>query len=598
MDIIHLLPDSVANQIAAGEVVQRPASCLKELVENALDAGAQRIQIIVQDAGKTLLQVIDDGKGMSYMDARMAFERHATSKIAQASDLFSLHTMGFRGEALASIAAVAQVEMLTKRPEDEVGTMIEIDGSKVVQQEPVQAPNGTSIKVKNLFYNVPARRRFLKTDTTELRNLITDFTRIALVYPEIHFTFVSEGEILFDLPAVSYKQRIESLFGKSNKTNYVRQLVEAHTSTPLVEIQGFIGKPENASRNPQQFLFVNGRFMRHPYFNKAILTAYSGMLPPDRMPSYFLYFTVAPDAIDVNIHPTKTEIKFADEQPIWQIVQAMVREALGRYNLIPPLDFNREGAIDIPVMSAHNTAVAPPQMHINTAYNPFEGNRIHDYTPFLPTPAYPLPTQEMRDDNTAAPTAPALFETTDGEASCLYKDKYLLCPCQQGLMVIDSVRAYQKVLYETLSVKWQDKRGTMQPVLFPEVMDFEAADTQLLLDMMSDLNLIGFDIARLGPNSFSINAVPSQLEASAGAQVLMDILHTVREAAGTVQTQWKQMMVSTIARHIALRKKALTAVERKDLLTQLFALPDFALTPDGKRVYFLLTDDQIAQYFD
>lgn len=335
MDIIHLLPDSVANQIAAGEVIQRPASCLKELVENALDAGAGKIEVLVRDAGRTLLQVIDDGKGMSGTDARMAFERHATSKIREAADLYSLHTMGFRGEALASIAAVAQVELLTRRPEDEVGTLLEIAASQVVRQEPAQAPAGTSIKVKNLFYNLPARRRFLKTNATELRNIISDFQRIVLVYPDVQFTLVNDDEILFDLPPASLKQRIEAVFGKTLKKGFSNQLIDVHTKSPLVKISGYIGLPEAATKNAQQYFFVNGRFMKHPYFHKAVQTAYSGMLLPDHNPSYFLYFDIDPNAIDVNIHPTKTEIKFADEQLIWQVLLAALRESLGKFNVTP-----------------------------------------------------------------------------------------------------------------------------------------------------------------------------------------------------------------------------------------------------------------------
>ena len=322
MDIIHLLPDSVANQIAAGEVIQRPASCLKELVENSLDAEATRVQVIVRDAGRTLLQVIDNGIGMSEMDARLAFERHATSKIREAQDLFSLRTMGFRGEALASICAVAQVEMTTRRAEDETGTLIEIHGSDVVRQEVCACPVGTNIKVSNLFFNVPVRRKFLKTDQTELRNLLTEFYHIVLVYPKVSFTFVHNDEILLELPAGTEKQRIEAVFGNPKRNVYTSAFVDVSTETEMVSIHGFVVKPESATRKAEQYFFVNGRYMRHPYFQKAVMTAYSGMLASDYQPSFFLYFEIAPEAIDVNIHPTKTEIKFADEQAIFQILMA------------------------------------------------------------------------------------------------------------------------------------------------------------------------------------------------------------------------------------------------------------------------------------
>ena len=371
MDVIRLLPDSVANQIAAGEVIQRPASCLKELVENSLDAGAHSIRVLVRDAGKSLIQVIDDGLGMSVSDARMAFERHATSKISSAQDLFHLRTMGFRGEALPSICAVAQVKMTTRRASDEVGTLLEIAGTQVQKQEPCQCAVGTSIQVQNLFFNVPARRRFLKSDQTELRNLITTFQHIVLVYPDVAFTFVSDDEILYDLPVGSLKQRIEGVFGKSKSKLYTSQLLEIEQQTELVTIRGFVGKPESASKQAQQFLFVNGRFMRHPYFHKAVLQAYAGMLSAEMMPPYFIYFDISPELIDVNVHPTKTEIKFADEQSIFPILMATVRAALGKFNVVPSIDF-LGGNIEMPVSNdAMRASAKAPELHVTSGYNPF-----------------------------------------------------------------------------------------------------------------------------------------------------------------------------------------------------------------------------------
>ena len=385
MDIIHLLPDSVANQIAAGEVIQRPASCLKELVENSLDAGASRIQVVVRDAGRTLLQVVDNGKGMSETDVRMAFERHATSKIREAADLFALRTMGFRGEALASICAVAQVEVSTRRAEDEMGTRLEIAGSEVLYQEPCQCPEGTNIRVKNLFYNVPVRRKFLKTDQTELRNLLTDFYRIVLVYPQVQFTFVHNDEILSELPSGTEKQRIESVFGKGTGRQYTSNLVEIRTDTDLVSIHGFVAKPEATGKNAQQYFFVNGRYMRHPYFQKAVMTAYSGMLPGEYQPSFFIYFDINPQSIDVNIHHTKTEIKFADEQAIFQILLASVREALGKFSLAPTIDFNREGAIDMPLPDGSRPTSAPQRL-IDPNYNPFRVDKGLRNQPYSSNP--------------------------------------------------------------------------------------------------------------------------------------------------------------------------------------------------------------------
>ena len=369
MDLIHLLPDSVANQIAAGEVIQRPASCLKELVENSLDAGARRVQVIVRDAGRTMLQVIDDGSGMSEMDARLAFERHATSKIREAQDLFSLRTMGFRGEALASICAVAQVEMTTRRAEDETGTLIEIHGSDVIRQEVCSCPIGTNIKVSNLFFNVPVRRKFLKTDQTELRNLLTEFYHIVLVYPKVNFTFVHNDEILLELPSGTEKQRIEAVFGNSKRNVYTSSFVDINTETDIVNIHGFVIKPEEATKKAEQYFFVNGRYMRHPYFMKAVQTAYSGMLTGDYQPSFFIYFEINPEAIDVNIHPTKTEIKFADEQTIFQILMASVREALGKFSLAPTIDFENPDTLNMPLPATK--PVSQPQLTVDPTYNPF-----------------------------------------------------------------------------------------------------------------------------------------------------------------------------------------------------------------------------------
>lgn len=599
MDVIHLLPDNVANQIAAGEVIQRPASCLKELVENSLDAGAKNIQILIRDAGRTLLQVIDDGKGMSETDARMAFERHATSKIKDAHDLFSLHTMGFRGEALASIAAVAQVELLTRRDEDEMATFLEIEGSEVVRQELAHGAKGTSIKVKNLFFNVPARRRFLKTNTTELRNLITDFYRIALVYPQVHFLFVSDDEILFDLPGSSTKQRIEAIFGKSlKKKNYAEQLVELKTDTSIVSIAGFIGKPEAATKSPQQYFFVNGRFMKHPYFHKAIMTAYTGMLPQDYMPSYFVYFSVQADSIDVNIHPTKTEIKFAEEQPIWQILQAAVRESLGKFNLVPSLDFNREGEVDIPVSSQR--AVSRPVVSVNADYNPFRRN---DYTALkepinnwqqLYTPTAVPEQKQLAWEKTEVQTEDAVL--VKPTIAYQYKENYLLCPAEEGLVLIDKQRAYKAIFYEAVLTQIHNKQGVKQQVLFPEILDFTAEDTQTLLDVQEQLNAVGFEIDRVGTNSFSVNAVPALLDTSLASRALLNILRAVGNLTASVEDSWEQTIALSLASDMAQNcGKLLTENEVHTLLDKLFALKSHIYTPDGKKILCLINDADLCK---
>ncbi len=606
MDVIHLLPDSVANQIAAGEVIQRPASCLKELVENSLDAGAQHIQIILRDAGTTLLQVIDDGKGMSETDARMAFERHATSKIQQAADLFSLRTMGFRGEALASIAAVAHVELLTRRAEDEIGTRLEIAGSRVLLQEPASAPVGTSMKIKDLFFNVPARRRFLKTEATELRNLITDFYRIALVYPAVHFLLVNNDEILLDLPVQTTKQRIETIFKQKNKS-IAQHLVELKAQTALVNISGFVGKPEGASKNAQQYFFVNGRYMKHPYFHKAVQTAYAGMLTADYNPSYFIYFDIAPDAIDVNIHPTKTEIKFADEQYIWQILVAAVRESLGKFHIAPSLDFNTPSDIEIPAVPRGITPVCPPEVKVNTAYNPFRSasayrpdfsttkgwEKLYDGT--LST----AESQTVRDAEYQTSQAVDIlsFSLAD-QPAYQYKGKYIILPSEHGLMFIDQHRAHVCVQYKYFCDQITSQRGIMQQVLFPETVDLSVEEASLLLTIIDDLRFVGFDVSQLSPNSFSIDAVPAELGTENATRALLNILHTILEEGASTAEQRVQTIALTLAEDSAIRiGKMLTDIEITDLLNRLFALPEHTFTPDGRRVFTLLADDEIERRF-
>lgn len=597
MDIIHLLPDSVANQIAAGEVIQRPASCLKELVENSLDAGASRIDIIVIDAGRTLLQVTDNGTGMSETDARMAFERHATSKIRVADDLFNLHTMGFRGEALPSIAAVAQVEVVTRRVEDEIGTMLEIAGSKVLRQEPVQCKVGTNFKVKNLFFNVPARRRFLKTNSTELRNLVNEFQRIVLVNPNVHFVFINDDEILFDLPSSSLKQRIENVFGKSMRKGMASQLVDLKAETSIVSIYGYIGKPESATKQAQQYFFVNGRYMRHPYFHKAVVNAYSGMLTSEQQPHYFIYFTLSPELIDVNIHPTKTEIKFADEQMIWQILQAALRESLGKFNIIPSLDFDREGEIQIPSsVNFSHSSIEAPKVRINTQYNPFTEHRNKNangwdrlYNELL----------TMSVESNVTTEEKSLFAE---ELSVLtpyqYKDKYIVLPAADGLMFIDQHRAHVAVLYSHLREQISNKKSMKQQVLFPDVLDLNAEDSSLLMQMNEELQNAGFEIQQIARNSFSIDAVPAELDNQNALVVLLDILHIVSETGISTREEWEHRIALTLAQAAAIPTgKHLQEIEMKDIVERLFTLPYNKYSSDGRQIYTIINDDEIQKMF-
>jgi len=597
MDVIHLLPDSVANQIAAGEVIQRPASCLKELVENSLDAGAKRVQVIVRDAGRTLLQVIDDGCGMSEMDARLAFERHATSKIREAQDLFSLRTMGFRGEALASICAVAQVEMTTRRAQDETGTLIEIHGSDVVRQEVCSCPVGTNIKVSNLFFNVPVRRKFLKTDQTELRNLLTEFYHIVLVYPKINFTFVHNDEILLELPAGTEKQRIEAVFGNPKKNSYTSAFVEVHTETEMVGIRGFVIKPENATRKSEQYFFVNGRYMRHPYFQKAVLTAYSGMLPNDYQPSFFIYFDIDPEAIDVNIHPTKTEIKFADEQTIFQILMAAVRESLGKFTLSPTIDFDTTNSIDIPVL--HDQPVMKPDIQIDPTYNPFHKRGViyPDKAPKGWESLYEG-MSAPRNDGMSASLNDVLIPDTESCPMWQYGGRYILMPSEQGLLMINQHRAHVAVLYMQFLEQLAHAQGGMQQLLFPEVLTVTQDELVIVRQLHDDLRAIGFDVEQLSPDSFSIQAVPSQLANQSAIPVLQHILLQVRERGANTQVEWREQIAQTLAESAAIPYgKNLTEAEMRDIATRLFALPQYRRTPDGKIILSVLSDDEISKRF-
>lgn len=604
MDIIRLLPDNVANQIAAGEVIQRPSSCLKELVENSLDAGAKRIQVIVRDAGRTMLQVIDDGCGMSEMDARLSFERHATSKIKQAEDLFSLRTMGFRGEALASICAVAQVEMQTRRAEDETGTLIEVHGSEVVRTEVCSCPVGTNIRVCNLFFNVPVRRKFLKTDQTELRNLLHEFYHIVLVYPKVAFTFVHNDEVILELPTGTEKQRIEAIFGNPKRNVYTSNFVDVKTETELVSIRGFVVKPESATRKAEQFFFVNGRYMRHPYFLKAIQTAYSGMLHSDYQPSFFIYFDIDPQSIDVNIHPTKTEIKFADEQAIFQILMACVREALGKFTLSPQIDFDTTGSIDIPLPT--DLAVEQPQVRLDPTYNPFQTRSAyvptqtvqHNWESLYPTT---VPRQLLNVEQSApdADIIPLMSEQDIEHCSpWQFSNKYIVVAIQRGLLLVNQRRAHIAILYKQFMDQISHAQGSTQQLLFPEVLTLSPDDIVLLEQLLPDLHAIGFELGQLSPDSYSVSSVPSQLVHVSPIPTLQHILSLVRERGVDTQSEWREQIAVALAENAAIPYgKSLLVDEMRDLLQRLFQLTQVMRTPDGKKIIALLSNEDVNKLF-
>ena len=609
-DVIHLLPDSVANQIAAGEVIQRPASVIKELVENAVDAGATTIHVVVVDAGRTSIQVIDDGKGMSETDARLSFERHATSKIAKADDLFALHTMGFRGEALASIAAVAHVELQTRREEDEIGSCIRIAGSKVVSQEPVSCPVGSNFKVENLFFNVPARRKFLKSNTTELSNILTAFERIVLVYPDIHFTLHHNGTEMLNLKRGSLRQRISDVFGRQ----YSQDLLPVEVHTAMCNITGFISKPEGArKKSGHDFFFVNGRYMKHPYFHKAVLTAYDRLIPEGMQVPYFLYFEVEPTDIDVNIHPTKTEIKFENEQAIWQILTAAVRDALGKFCEVPAIDFDTQGSPDIPLFDP-SRQVAPPQPHYNPDYNPFKSSSPSSSSSSSRASRASSPSSsweslyaglEKEPLFSPAPEEGEMFAPTDDSQTpetilsekspshYQYKGKYLMTAVKSGLMIIDQHRADIRILYERYMEQMNNHTANTQKLLFPEVVQLAPSEAVLLGKLLPELTNLGFDLSDLGGNSFAVNGVPAGLDGLDPVQLLRQLV----DDSGTLSSQVTSIntqLAMSLARHAAIPYgQLLNNEEIENIINQLFSCSNVNYTPDGKAILCILPQGDI-----
>lgn len=606
-DIIQLLPDSVANQIAAGEVIQRPASVIKELVENAVDAGAKRIDVVVVDAGRTSIQVIDDGKGMSETDARLAFERHATSKIKKADDLFALSTMGFRGEALASIAAVAQVKLKTRSADSEIGTILNISASKVVAQEPVSCPVGSNFIVENLFFNVPARRKFLKTNSTELNNILTAFERIVLVYPDIAFTLHSNGSELINLRTGSLRQRIVDVFGK--RLN--QDLLPIDVDTTMCRISGFVGKPESAKKKgAHQFFFVNGRYMKHPYFHKAVMNAFERLVPVGMQVPYFIYFDVAPSDIDVNIHPTKTEIKFENEQPIWQILTAATNDAIGKFCEIPSIDFDTEGKPDIPVFDPQQDFVAPPQPQYNSSYNPFKSSSLSQRKPEVPDKweelyknlddiAPAAQEQPLFPDDTQQNDSPASPPESLSERSLAhyqYKGRYIMTAVKSGLMIIDQQRADIRIRYERCLNHIKTQTAHVQQVLFPEVIQFPTSSAVILTKILPELAKMGFDLSDLGQNSYSVNGVPSGLEGVDCRSLLSAMVTEAAEATASSLDAIHRSLALTMARAAAIPVgQVLSNEEMESIVNELFACSNVNYTPDGKAILCILPQREIEQ---
>ena len=650
-DIIKLLPDSVANQIAAGEVIQRPSSVIKELVENALDAGATKVQIKVIEAGKDSIQVVDNGKGMSDTDARLAFERHATSKITEAADLFSLRTMGFRGEALASIAAVAEVELRTRQADNDLGTSLSIEGSRVKEQVPVTCPVGANFLVRNLFFNIPARRKFLKSNQTELNHILSEFERIALAHPEVEFSLYSGESLLQQLPIGGFKKRILDLFGKRMDA----QLVPIQVDTELVQISGFVGTPQGAKKKgAQQFFFVNGRYMRHPYFNKAIQTAYERLIADGTQISYIVNFQIDPARIDVNIHPQKTEIKFQDEQAIWPILLAGVREALGKHDAIPALDFDTAGKPDIPTFTGDFTNLQMPQVHVNQHFNPFEESDNPSHTTAGHTPAssttatggtktdssssYAAHQQNApagwRDlyaeltapaaasdnlspdanglaasplspnqDEAAPPTLfadlPATDQTawTQGEMQCFqHHGRYIIVSTADGLLIVDQHRAHIRVLYDVYKRQLAERRGFTQGLLFPALIQLSPTAAHTLDQLTDELTGIGFDLSPLGGGSYSILGIPAGTEGLDPATLLQSLVDDALHGQVEVKEQIHHIIAASLARRAAMPiGQALSEAEMHDLLNRLLATDSPHFTPEGQPTMASLSNEKIGK---
>ena len=640
MDKIQLLPDSVANQIAAGEVIQRPASVIKELMENSVDAGATKISVLIINAGRTSMQVVDDGVGMSVTDARLAFERHATSKIRKADDLFTLNTMGFRGEALPSIASVAQVTLKTRTEENPIGTCLHIEGGRFDSQEPVACPKGCNFIVENLFFNVPVRRKFLKSNVTEMNNIVTAFQRIALVYPDIHFTLSHNGQELYNLPATNTHRRIVDIFGKKIDST----LLPLEVETSLGKVYGFIGKPESAhKKNVQQYFFVNGRFMKHAAFHKAVMSAYERLIPQGEQVPYFIYLNVKPEDIDVNIHPTKTEIKFQDESAVWQIISAAAREAVGRFSTIPTIDFDTEDRPDIP---AYNEAIAvtPPTIDINPQYNPFaqsesdsrpatsnaqrnqkSGSSIHESALNYDKMKVQHGWEALYDNlNTVHPekqdTTLFGFNSTDSKEETIdpgqqdsmiaaddiastrsnehyqYKGSYIITSISAGLMVTDQELAHERILFERYMKDMARSTVASQRLLFPDAVQFTVAEMLMLPEILPEMESLGFELTNLGGGNYAINAVPASLGNANAAQTVSNMVSAAVESNTNVRDELYTSLAASMAHNTSIvHGQVLSAEEMENIIASLLACENTRYSPSGKEIYHIIPDSEIRR---
>ncbi|MBC7744842.1 MAG: DNA mismatch repair endonuclease MutL [Flavobacterium sp.] len=618
-DIIQLLPDSVANQIAAGEVVQRPASAVKELIENAIDSGADRIQLLVKEAGKSLIQVIDNGCGMSITDARMCFERHATSKIRKAEDLFTIRTMGFRGEAMASIAAISQVELKSRRHEDELGTCIRIEGSQVISQESISTSAGTLISVKNLFYNTPARRNFLKGNSVEMRHIIDEFQRVALAKPEIYFTLHHDGNEVFHLPKGSLKQRIIHLFGSA----YNQKLVPVEEDTSIINLKGYVGKPEFAKKTRgEQFFFVNNRFIRDAYLNHAVFSAFQEVLQPDSFPLYVLFIDIDPANIDINVHPTKTEIKYQDEKAIYAIIRSAVKRALGKYNISPTLDFNQETGFSQMITTKAQEDIVPPKISYNPDFNPFSTDlKPNREIPFLRNngegrkersssgweslyeiikPEYPEINQLSLAGNTQIELVNEKIHKIGERQIFQLHNRFIISQIKSGFMLIDQQAAHERILYERFLVQLENRQGASQQSLFPQSVSLNAADFELVKDLLPDIQALGFQIREFGRNTIVVEGIPADLGNNISEiEMLEHLIEGFKNNQSTLKLDKRDNLARSLARNSAVKTgTALSAMEMNLMVDELFGcnMPNTSL--NGKPVVITITIEELIQKFD
>jgi DNA mismatch repair protein MutL len=614
-DIIKLLPDSVANQIAAGEVVQRPASALKELIENAIDSGADKIQILIKDAGKSLIQVIDNGCGMSPTDARMCFERHATSKIRKAEDLFAIRTMGFRGEAMASIAAIAQVELKTQRLEDELGTYVRIEGSEIISQEPVSTMPGTSISVKNLFYNTPARRNFLKGNPVEIRHLNDEFQRVALANPDIFFTLHQDAIEVFHLPKGSLRQRITQLFGNA----YNQKLVPVEETTSIIELKGYIGKPEFAKKTRgEQFFFVNNRFIKDPYLNHAVMNAFEEVLSADSYPLYVLFIEIDPSKIDINVHPTKTEIKYQDEKSIYAIIRSAVKRSLGRYNISPTLDFNQETGFSQMISPKAFEDIVPPAIAFNPDFNPFSSEKKEREIPFLRNSLQERKTLTKNwgslyeivqpdaqqsglelDGNQQVEIGKQVFKSIGKQLFQLH-NRFIISQIKSGFMLIDQQAAHERILFERFLEHLESRQGASQQSLFPQTVTLNTVDFELVKELLTDIQSLGFQIREFGKNTMIIEGVPADIGKNISElEILEHLLEGFKNNQSALKLNKRDSLARALARNTSIKSGQILSSEEMNLLIdELFAceMPNTSLS--GKPVISTFTLEELLQRFE